>query len=189
MWSSIPNPYRILLAAGGIFGVLIITLLWMGRVPYCECGFGLWTSETVRSPTSQHFADPYSFTHILHGIVLYGIVSLFGKRLSISQKLLIVLGIEAGWEILENTPWIINRYRADTISYDYTGDSILNSVGDMLCCAFGGWFASRYPIRGTIALVAIIELTLGFLIRDNLTLNIIMLLIPIPGIREWQLGL
>ena len=165
--------------------VLVLSLL--GQVPYCSSGFSIWIGDAWNRCTSQDIFDPYSFTHIEHGILLYWIVT-FLNRLTGKQKLILVVLIEVCWEILENTPLIINRYRTATASLDYFGDSIVNSLGDTASCLFGTLVAWRLPVRWTIFTVLAIELLLLAVIRDNLTLNILMLFYPIQAIKAWQVG-
>jgi len=163
----------------------------MGRVPWCTCGYvKLWHGVTVSSENSQHLFDWYSFTHILHGLGFYLLLWTIDrkKRLSFGVKLAIAVGLEASWEVIENTSFIIDRYRAATISLDYYGDSIVNSIGDVLAMIAGFYFAFRTKWWGSIVLFAVIELTLAYFIRDNLTLNIIMLIYPLEAVRMWQSG-
>lgn len=178
-----------MLTLGAITGVLIalqvLILRLMGRIWMCACGFGLWTSSAWSSETSQHLADPYSLSHLLHGIIFYWALSFF-RKLNLGTRLVIALLLEIGWEILENTPFIIDRYRAATASLDYTGDSILNSVGDVAFMLLGFWLALRLPWKWTLAIVILIELLMLVMFRDNLTLNVLMLLWPVTSIREWQ---
>ncbi len=173
---------------GIILAVFAFILHSMGRIPICECGFGLWTVEAWSTSTSQNFGDPYSFSHVLHGIIFYGLLWIFARRLPVRYRLIIAVLIEVAWEIFENTPFIINRYRAATASLDYFGDSILNSVGDVIFTMIGFWLAFRLPWKWTLAIVIAIELIMLYLIRDNLTLNILMLIAPIEAIRQWQMG-
>jgi hypothetical protein len=163
-------------------------LLAMGRLPVCKCGIGLWEGSAWSSATSQHLADPYSFSHVLHGILFFGVLTLLWKRSTVKQRLFVALLLEMAWEVLENSPLIIERYRAATASLDYEGDSVLNSLGDLLCCMGGFWLAWKLPLKWTIATVIAIELIMLALIRDNLTLNIVMLIHPIEAIREWQIA-
>ncbi len=175
----------------GIVAIMTLVLFAMGRVPWCDCGYiKLWHGIVVSSENSQHLFDWYTFTHIIHGLGFYLLLWLIDrkKRLSFTAKLLIAAGLEASWEVLENTDTIINRYRAATISLDYYGDSIINSVGDVLAMIVGFYFAYRARIWLSIVLFLAIELGLAYAIRDNLTINIIMLIHPVEAIRIWQTG-
>lgn len=180
--------HRIAIAVALILMAFAVVLFWMGRLPWCSCGFGIWTWSAWSSETSQHLGDPYSFSHVLHGIIFFWILFFAAKRIPLRWKFMIALLVEVAWEILENSPLIINRYRAATASLDYFGDSILNSVGDVGFCLLGFWLATKLPWKWTLALVIAIELIMLWTIRDNLTLNIVMLLSPVAAIREWQLA-
>jgi len=177
-----------LLISLGIVAVGAGILYAMGRIPMCKCGtIKLWHGGRGDSDMSQHLTDWYSYSHVLHGIIFYWLLSIVAKgRLSVAARLVIAMGIEAGWELFENTPFIINRYRAQTMSRDYYGDSIVNSVGDMLAMLVGFLLASRLPAWVTVCLLIATEVLLLALIRDNLTLNIVMLIHPIEAIKQWQ---
>src|SRR5262245_60120459 len=149
---------------------------------------GLWSGDIHSSHNSQFLFDPYTFTHITHGILFFILLSLVFGRLPVSTRLIIVVGLEVGWEVLENTDRIIQRYRAETISLNYFGDSILNSMGDIAACVFGFLLASRLSRRTAIAVVIVMEILLLIFVRDNLTINILMLIRPSRAIRMWQTG-
>jgi hypothetical protein len=172
-----------------IVSAAVLVLLEMGRTPFCKCGIiTLWSSDVNSNQQSQQLMDPYAFTHIIHGTILYGLLWLvFGKRVPAASRFLLAVALESGWEILENTDFVINRYREATISLDYYGDSIFNSVGDILAMMFGFWLALKLPARITVFTVLAIDLALLFLIRDSLAVNIIMLIHPIEAIRQWQI--
>lgn len=172
----------------GMFAVHALTLHLMGRIAWCECGFGLWTSHAWSRETSQMLADPYSATHVIHGILFYAALHYLAPTWPVHRRLLAAAFTEIAWEAFENTPFIIDRYRGATASLDYTGDSVLNSVGDVISALLGFCLAAKLPWKVTLAVVIGIELVLLATIRDNLTLNILMILFPIEAIKRWQTG-
>jgi hypothetical protein len=177
------------LPTAGLLALLAIALLLMGRPPWCECGdIKLWHAVVMSSENSQHITDWYTFTHIIHGFGLYGILWLVGRRWSLELRFVLALTIEVAWEIVENTDFVIERYREGTIALDYYGDSVVNSAADVLACALGLVLAARLPVWVTLLLAVAIEAILAYAIRDNLTLNIIMLIYPIEAIERWQAG-
>jgi hypothetical protein len=172
-------------------GIMLLSaaiLAFMGHVLICKCGtIKLWHLSRSDSETSQHLTDWYTYSHILHGIILYWLTGVVAQgRLSVAARLVIATALEAGWEIFENTPLIINRYRSVTIARDYFGDSIINSMADIAAMIVGFLIAARLPAWVTVVLLIGVEVILLVLIRDNLTLNLIMLIHPMDWLREWQ---
>ena len=173
----------------GLIAAAAVTLHLMGHPPICECGtVKLWHGVTASSENSQHISDWYTPSHIIHGFIFYGILWLLLRRTSLGLRLILAIVVEASWEIFENTDFIINRYREATISLDYYGDSVLNSVCDILAMVIGFFLAARLPVLITVAIAVALELLVGYYVRDNLTLNVIMLLWPLDSIRQWQSG-
>ena len=187
--SAGPSGKRWLLAALALFLLQIAILYAMGRIPICECGYvKLWEGGVNSSGNSQHLSDWYTPSHIIHGFLFYGLGALVLRGKPLGAKLLLAVVIESAWEIAENSPLIIDRYRTATIALSYTGDSILNSAMDTVFMALGFLFASRAPVAVTVVLAIVFELFTGWLIRDNLTLNVLMLVWPIDAIKAWQGG-
>ena len=161
----------------------------MGRLTICRCGYvKFWEGEVMSEGNSQHLLDWYSFTHLIHGFGFYFLLWLVGRRWPIGLRFALAVLIEGAWEVIENTDFIIDRYRAETISLNYYGDSIINSVSDTLTAALGFGLAYVLPRSGTIALALAIEIFLAAAIRDNLTLNLVMLVHPIAAVKAWQAG-
>lgn len=174
-------------AAVTIIGLATLTLYVMGRSPICPCGtIRLWHGLVQSDENSQQIADWYSLSHIVHGLIFYSLGWLLLRCQPIGTRFLLALIIEAGWEVLENSPLIIDRYRAVTMTFGYSGDSILNLVSDMAMMALGFWLAAWLPRWGGVALAILLELIALAAIRDNLTLNLLMLIAPSDAVRAWQ---
>ena len=172
-----------------LVGVAALILLWMGRPPICTCGtVKLWVGTVNGPDNSQHLADWYTPSHIIHGFFFYLLGWLFLRRNPPGDRLLGAVLIEAGWEILENSQFIIDRYREATMALGYNGDSVINSVADIVWMIFGFAVARRLPVWATVALALAMELLTLIVIRDNLALNVLMLLAPNDSIRAWQAG-
>ena len=162
-------------------------LLWIGRLPICECGYiKIWHGVTLSSENSQHLSDWYTPSHILHGLIFYGSLWLVARRFDVGWRLAIATIIECIWEIVENSDAIIERYREVTISLDYFGDSVVNSAADVVAMWVGFWLASRLPVWASVAMFFVFELITLWVIRDGLTLNVLMLLYPLDAVRDWQ---
>ena len=173
----------------GIAILMAMTLLWLGRTPICTCGYvKLWHGQVMSLENSQHLLDWYTPSHILHGLAFYFGLRYLAPRLSVGWRLVIASVIEAGWEVVENTSWIIDRYRGETAALDYFGDSIINSSADFAAMVVGFLIAMRAPVWVSVALFIAAEVIVGYIIRDGLMLNIIMLLWPLEAIKQWQLG-
>jgi hypothetical protein len=168
---------------------MVATLHAMGRVFICTCGeVRLWAGGVQTPDNSQQLADWYSFSHIIHGMIFFALLVLVARRLPTGWRLTIAVLIECGWELLENSPLIIDRYREATIAIGYTGDSILNSLSDVAMMGLGFLLAARLPWRWTLGLALAMELFTLAVIRDNLALNVLMLLWPVDAIVAWQAG-
>jgi hypothetical protein len=161
----------------------------MGRNPICTCGsVDLWVGTRDSPKTSQMLADWYSLSHIVHGLLFYAALWLVARRWPVEWRFLTAMLVEATWEVIENTPMVIDRYRATTAAIGYRGDSIVNSLSDVLMMALGFLIARKLPVRTAILLLILLELVPLYVIRDNLTLNVIALIAPNHAIQAWQAG-
>lgn len=180
---------RLALTFVAVLLVLAGVELLMGRTFFGPDGrFGWWEGSIWSSENSQRVADAYSFSHFIHGLAFYGILWLCARRLAVEKRLLIALAFEAGWEVLENSPLIINRYREATAALGYSGDSVLNSLSDVVMMTLGFLFALKVRPRLSVIVALVLEIGCALWVRDNLTLNIIMLVCPVEAIKQWQLA-
>jgi hypothetical protein len=164
-------------------------LLWQGRPPICTCGtVKLFAAEVASSDNSQHLADLYSPSHIIHGFIFYALFRLVLPKRPPGEGLVLATFVEASWELVENSRWIIDRYRSETMALGYSGDSVINSLSDVVMMMIGFGLARRLPVWATVALAVAFELLTLVLIRDNLTLNVLMLVWPVDAVRNWQGG-
>ena len=190
LFDSGSSSRRWLIGAIVLFLLQITILYFMGRIPICECGYvKLWEGGVNTSGNSQHLSDWYTPSHIIHGFLFYGLGWLVMRRAPLTAKLSLAVLIEAAWELLEKSPLIIDRYRTATMALGYSGDSIINSAMDTVFMAVGFFAASRLPAWVTVAIAIFFELLTGYIIRDNLTLNVLMLIWPVDAVRVWQGGL
>ena len=180
---------RQLLAIGIIAATGIAILLLMQRPPICTCGYVELWHAAVDSGNSQHISDWYSPSHVIHGFLFYAFGWWMMRRAPVGIRLAAATFVETAWEIAENTPLVIDRYRSATVSLGYSGDSVINSSADIVCMIIGFQLARRLPIGASIAICIGFELLTLAVIRDNLTLNVLMLVWPVDAIRVWQQGL
>jgi Protein of unknown function (DUF2585) len=184
-----PDRSRVLqiVAACVIVVLMSVLLRAQGRLFICACGqVQIWTSDTCSSDNSQHLFDPYSFTHVLHGVMFFWLIALLFRRMAPGRQLLLALLLEAVWEVFENSSFVIDRYRTATAALGYQGDTVVNSIGDLLCALLGYLIARQLGIRRSIILFLLVELILILWIHDSLLLQILMLVRPVEAIKLWQ---
>lgn len=170
-----------------LIAVQVGVLLLLGQPAICTCAYvKLWEGDVLSSGASQHLSDWYTFSHIIHGFLFYLFIKLVFPKIPVAQRLLMALGIEIGWEILENSPMIINAYRQQALSQGYVGDSILNSVSDTLAMALGFFLAWRWPPWATVLIAVALEVWVALIVRDNLTLNVLNFIHQFDFITQWQ---
>lgn len=173
----------------GFIALQAVILLAMGLPLVCTCGHvDLWHGNPSGPETSQHLTDWYTWTHIVHGFGFYLLLWLVAPQSSVWLRLALAVGIEASWEVIENTPFVMERYRQSALARGYFGDSVVNSVFDTLAMIVGFVWARAAPLWSSILAVVAIELFLGYMIRDNFTLNVIQLIYPSEAISAWQSG-
>jgi Protein of unknown function (DUF2585) len=187
---SVPHRCRSLLpwlALAAVTAAAVLALRVEGRRWWCACGRPfLWSGDTQGAHNSQHLFDPYSFTHVLHGLALCGLLAWAGRRLAPAWRLVVAVGLEAVWEVAENSPFVIQRYRTATLAVGYEGDTVANSLGDIVCCAAGFALARRLGLRASVAVFLVTEAVLLAWIRDDLLLSVVMLVYPVEAIKAWQ---
>ncbi|MFN7980928.1 MAG: DUF2585 domain-containing protein [Vicinamibacterales bacterium] len=187
--ASLNRPSLLLLITLALLSFVAIVELAMGRQPICACGtIKLWHGVVNSSENSQQISHWYTFTHVLHGLIFYAVLARVAPGMPLGIRFLLAVAVEGTWELAENSPFIIDRYRAATISLDYYGDSVLNSVSDIVAMMLGFAVARRAPVWVSVTALVVVEVLLAVVIRDNLTLNIIMLIHPVDAIKTWQLG-
>ena len=175
-------------ASGLVLALMIVLLRAQGRMFLCGCGyFAVWISDTCSSNNSQQLFDPYSFTHVLHGFLFFWLIALFFKRLTASWQLWLALLLESAWEVFENTSFVINKYRSETAALGYTGDTVVNSLGDVACALVGFLVARQLGLRRSLIVFLLVELVLILWIHDSLLLQILMLVRPLERIKLWQM--
>ena len=185
-----PSPYAKFAAlAFALLAVQAVVLFFFGQPPIAADGrIKLWEGVVLSPGNSQHLSDWYTFSHIIHGFLFYGLAWLLFRRQSVGARFLMCVGLEAGWEILENTPMVIEHYRKQALAQGYTGDSIINSVCDTLAMMLGFLAAWRLPVWAVVVLGLAMEVFVAYWIRDNLALNVINLIHGFEGIERWQAG-
>lgn len=177
-----------MVAIGLVLLLVVVLLRAEGRMFICTCGqFAVWTSDTCSSNTSQQLLDPYSFTHVLHGFLFFWLIALLFRRMNSSWQICLALLLEGGWELFENTRFVIDKYRTETAALGYTGDTIVNSLGDLMCALVGFTIARQLGLRRSLIVFVVVEVVLIVWIRDSLLLQILMLVRPVEAIKLWQM--
>lgn len=189
LWVDVRDNRTAVIVLCLIVAAAITSLFFQGRVWWCQAGdMSPWSWDIWTTHNSQHIVDPYSFTHVLHGVLEFWLIGLVFRRMPLAWRLALAVFIESSWEVAENSATVIERYRSVTISLDYFGDSIINSIADILCCATGFVIAYNLRFWRSLMLFLTTEAILVFWIRDSLLINIVMLLYPIEAVKVWQIG-
>jgi len=177
-----------IVAIGLVLLLVVVLLRTEGRKFLCDCGhFAIWTSDTCSAQTSQQLFDPYSFTHVLHGFLFFWLIALLFRRLTASWQICLALLLEGAWEVFENTRFVIDKYRTETAALGYTGDTIVNSLGDLACALAGFILARKLGLRWSLIVFVLVEVVLALSIHDSLLLQILMLIRPVEAIKLWQM--
>ena len=175
-------------ATGLVLLAMIVLLRVEGRRLLCACGhFAVWVSDWCSSNTSQQLLDPYSFTHVLHGFLFFWLIALLFKRMPRGWQFWLAMLLESAWEVFENTSFVINKYRTETAALGYTGDTIVNSLGDLTCALIGFVIARQLGVLRSLIVFVLLEAILIFWIHDSLLLQILMLVRPIEALKLWQM--
>ena len=189
MFTSTVSVRRALVVGGAIFLVQAIALYFFGQPSICECGYvKVWEGVVRSAGNSQHLFDWYTPSHVIHGLIFYGIFWYFFPKMSVWWRIALSIGLESAWEITENTPMVINHYRQQALAQGYIGDSILNSIMDTLAMVGGFLLARCIPVWVAVAVALALELYVGYMIRDNLTLNVLGMFYVFPWVTQWQSG-
>ena len=191
--ASLAPHRKAIVAALVLIAIALVVLLAMGRPPICECGtIKFWHGDINSSGNSQHLSDWYTPSHIIHGMLFYALGWLLFARFGIGGKsapkwsYTLAVALEAAWEVIENTPMVIDRYRSVTVNWGYSGDSVLNSLADLGWMSVGFYLALKLPVRVTVVLAVFMEILAGWVVRDNLTLNVLMMIWPVDAVAAWQ---
>jgi len=178
---------RLVVTIAIVVASAVLALFALGRpLTYRHGPLRLWSGDVASDQNSQQISDPYTLTHVTHGIGLYALLALAAGRWPLADRLVAAVALECAWEVIENTDFVIRRYRERTIALGYYGDSVINSVGDILAAVVGFALAAKLPRRATVAVVVALEVTSLLWIRDSLLLNVLMLVHPSETVKLWQ---
>lgn len=186
--SSGSNKMLVSIVAGVVLLAMVVLLRVEGRNFICTCGqFAIWIGDSCSSNTSQQLLDPYSLTHILHGFLFFWLMALLFKRMPGAWQIWLALLLESAWEVFENTSFVINKYRTETAALGYSGDTVVNSLGDLACAVVGFIVARQLGLRRSLIVFVAVEVILILWIHDSLLLQILMLVRPVEAIKFWQM--